>query len=89
MTVSDFGVPACVISTADKSPKLLKFGVRRAQLVVNVVAVTTAAVGAFALQESPLTAVQMLWCAPLCAEITPVLCNLACTGYRGSVCVAA
>jgi len=34
-----------------------------AQLVVNVVAVATAAVGAFALQESPLTAVQMLWCA--------------------------
>ncbi|KAK9845411.1 hypothetical protein WJX81_005835 [Elliptochloris bilobata] len=31
------------------------------QLVVNVVAVATAAVGAFALQESPLTAVQMLW----------------------------
>ncbi|KAK9828539.1 hypothetical protein WJX72_000653 [[Myrmecia] bisecta] len=31
------------------------------QLVVNVVAVGTACVGAFALQESPLTAVQMLW----------------------------
>ena len=31
------------------------------QLVVNIVAVTTAAVGALALQDSPLTAVQMLW----------------------------
>ena len=31
------------------------------QLVVNLVAVATACVGAIALQESPLTAVQMLW----------------------------
>lgn len=31
------------------------------QLTVNVVAVTTAVVGAVAVQESPLTAVQMLW----------------------------
>ena len=31
------------------------------QLVVNIVAVATAVVGAVVLQESPLTAVQMLW----------------------------
>lgn len=31
------------------------------QLVVNVVAVVTACAGAVAAQESPLTAVQMLW----------------------------
>lgn len=31
------------------------------QLVVNLVAVATACVGAIALRESPLTAVQMLW----------------------------
>lgn len=31
------------------------------QLTVNVVAVTTAVAGAIAVQESPLTAVQMLW----------------------------
>ena len=31
------------------------------QLVVNIVAVATAVVGAVALQESPLSAVQMLW----------------------------
>ena len=31
------------------------------QLVVNLVAVTTACAGAIALRDSPLTAVQMLW----------------------------
>eukprot|EP00298_Acanthocystis_sp_HF-20_P016872 c21613_g1_i2.p1 GENE.c21613_g1_i2~~c21613_g1_i2.p1 ORF type:complete len:1012 (-),score=428.22 c21613_g1_i2:233-3268(-) len=31
------------------------------QLTVNIVAITTAVVGAFTIQESPLTAVQMLW----------------------------
>lgn len=31
------------------------------QLTVNIVAVTTACIGAIAVQESPLTAVQMLW----------------------------
>ena len=31
------------------------------QLTVNIVAVVTACVGALAVQESPLTAVQMLW----------------------------
>jgi len=31
------------------------------QLTVNVVAVSTACIGAIAVQESPLTAVQMLW----------------------------
>ena len=31
------------------------------QLTVNIVAVSTACVGAIAVQESPLTAVQMLW----------------------------
>lgn len=35
-------------------------GVVPVQLVVNIVAVVTAAVGAVALQESPLTAVQMV-----------------------------
>ena len=47
-----------------------------------MVAVTTAAVGAFALQESPLTAVQMLWCAPLYAEVPPVLCISCLHGVR-------
>ena len=31
------------------------------QLTVNIVAVSTACIGAIAVQESPLTAVQMLW----------------------------
>ena len=40
----------------DSVCKFLQF-----QLTVNIVAVCVAAVGAFALQESPLTAVQLLW----------------------------
>lgn len=34
---------------------------RLLQLTVNIVAVSTACIGAIAVQESPLTAVQMLW----------------------------
>lgn len=57
----------CLVLLHGTGPDL-RTGCSHAQLVVNVVAVATAAVGAFALQESPLTAVQMLWCAstPFC-----------------------
>ena len=39
----------------------LNSNLRLLQLTVNIVAVSTACIGAIAVQESPLTAVQMLW----------------------------
>ena len=43
------------------APRPASASVSAVQLVVNIVAVATAVAGAVALQESPLSAVQMLW----------------------------